>query len=461
MTKDEDGTLPSNNIPDDKATTQEPPTVASLLIRVFATLLVLGGGVLGMALMILMKEDPAEARIVERAIAVETVEVFPEEVPVIVSGLGEVRALNVVPLSPEIPGLVVEVHPNLEVGERIPAGELLFRLDPADYTSARDQASAQAKQYEKTVERLTRQLEIDTERLQTMERNETLMQGEYDRVKALYEVDDVGTRSAVDQSEMALNQAADARDQLGQAVTLYPVQIEEAQSGLQAARAQLAMAEANLARTEVHAPFDARVKEVKLEPGQYVNPGTQVMTLADDSLLEISVSLDSRDARSWLQFDGEKGGDASWFGTLKPVRCSVAWTEDPSAHRWEGVADRIESFDPETRTVSVAIRLTAEEARTSSGGLPLVEGMFCQVDIPGKVMSQVYRLPRWAVSYEGNVYTAKEARLAIQAVQVVRSHGEETFVQGLAPGEAVITTRLVNPLPNTLLAVEPKEAAPS
>ncbi|MBL7645157.1 MAG: HlyD family efflux transporter periplasmic adaptor subunit [Candidatus Hydrogenedentes bacterium] len=461
MNNDEQGATPSEAgavTSEEAGHTRE----ASLIVRVLVCIVVLAVGVMSMALMVYLKEEPAEAVQVERALPVETLQVAPEIVPVVVTGLGEVRALNVVPLSAEVPGLVAEVHPNLEVGEKIPAGALLFRLDASDYIAARDRAAAQVRQFEKTVERLTRQMEIDTERLSTIERNEALMKAEHERVKALYEQDDVGTRSAVDQSEMAFNQAADARDQLGQAVSLYPVQIEEAQSGLQAARAQLALADANLSRTEVRAEFDARVKSVNLELGQYVNPGMTVVTLADDRVLEISVSLDSRDARSWLQFEGDApGAEQSWFGAIKPVTCSIYWTEAPDARRWEGTADRIENFDPQTRTVTVAVRISPEGADVGGDGLPLVEGMFCQVEIPGKSMEQVFRLPRWAVTYEGNVYLARDNRLMIHPVEVVRNHGEETFVKGLAAGDEVITTRLVNPLPNTLLAPEAQEAAPS
>jgi multidrug efflux pump subunit AcrA (membrane-fusion protein) len=462
MTQDEQGVIPLEQGEPGKNTAPVNDPEVSLFTRIVVCVLVLGAGILSMALMVYLKEEPAEAVNVERAIPVETVQVAPESIPVVVTGLGEVRALNTVPVSTEIPGLIVEIHPKLEVGEKIEAGALLFRLDASDYTSARDRAAAQVRQFEKTVERLTRQMEIDTERLTAIDRNEALMKAEHERVKALYEQDDVGTRSAVDRSEMAFNQAADVRDQLGQVVTLYPVQIEEAQSALQAARAQLVMAETNLSRTEVRSEFAARVKSVNLEIGQYVNPGMQFLTLADDSVLEISVSLDSRDARNWLQFEGEaSGGDASWFGALKQVPCSVAWTEDPTAHRWEGTAHRVESFDPQTRTVTVAVRLSGDASDSRSGGLPLVEGMFCQVEIPGKLMEQVYRLPRWAVTYEGNVYVSRDNRLAIQPVEIVRSHGEETFVKGLSSGETVITTRLVNPIPNTLLAPEAQEAAPS
>jgi hypothetical protein len=71
-------------------------------------------------------------------------------------------------------------------------------------------------------------------------------------------------------------------------------------------------------------------------------------------------------------------------------------------------------------------------------------------------MESVYRLPRWAVTYEGETYVVRDGRLAIQSVEVVRSEGQETFIgSGLSPGTEVITTRLVNPLPNTLVNSAP------
>ena len=54
-------------------------------------------------------------------------------------------------------------------------------------------------------------------------------------------------------------------EQLGQAVTLFPVRIREAGNGLAAAQAQLELARVNRERCVVRAPFNARVKQVTLE----------------------------------------------------------------------------------------------------------------------------------------------------------------------------------------------------
>jgi hypothetical protein len=120
-------------------------------------------------------------------------------------------------------------------------------------------------------------------------------------------------------------------------------------------------------------------------------------------------------------------------------------------------------FDQETRTVTVAVRIDAAEAHPSGAdSLPLVEGMFCSVEIPGKVLQGVFRLPRWAVSFEDTVYISKDGRLRTVPVSVSRIQGEEAFVsEGLRPGDRVVTTRLIDPLENTLLEITgSREEAP-
>jgi multidrug efflux pump subunit AcrA (membrane-fusion protein) len=86
--------------------------------------------------------------------------------------------------------------------------------------------------------------------------------------------------------------------------------------------------------------------------------------------------------------------------------------------------------------------------------LPLVEGMFCFVEIPGRTLDGVFRLPRWAVSFKNTVYASVNGRLATVPVEVARTEGEEAFVsEGLKSGDVVITNRLIDPLENSRLEV--------
>ena len=142
--------------------------------------------------------------------------------------------------------------------------------------------------------------------------------------------------------------------------------------------------------------------------------------------------------------------DKSWFTDVEPVTCRVFWTESNDNDYWTGTLDRVVDFNETTRTISVAIRVSAEEALSGTASLPLVAGMFCRVEIPGTIMNQVCRLPRWSVTFENQVYVVEDGRLMPRDVNVLRTQNNQSFIKsGLDDGELVITTRLLNPLPNS------------
>lgn len=432
------------------------PRLRKVILRSLLCLLFILFGVAVKIVLTVLREPPKQAAISEMRLSVEVTPARPEDVPVTISGYGEARALNVVSVTPKVAGKIVELHPRLETGEVIPAGELLYRIDQRDYRAAVAQAQAQVDRLTNAISLLNKQYQIDTGRLETARRTRDLALQEFERDKKLYEEEDVGSETIVNYSEINYRKAQDVFEQADEGITLYPMRIKEAEIGLEAAKAALEMATLSLERTEEYAPFNARVKQVQLEVGQAVAPGMPVLTLADDSVLELSVPLDSNDARAWLPFKSAPSlpaiADANWFGELEPAPCNIRWTEDPEGHVWCGVLNRVERFDQMTRTVSVAVRVDKETGSPDARGLPLVEGMFCQVDISGRVMQQVYRLPRWSVSFEGIVNIVEDNRLQRRQVEILRNEGDETFVRGgLNPGDLIIVTRLVNPLPGTIV----------
>lgn len=429
---------------------------AKVVRRVVICVLLLALGWGGMIALSSLKKSPAKVSYEERPIRVTAVRAVVENVPVVITGYGEVRTLDVVALTPEVAGKIVRIHSRLEAGELIDQGAQLFAIDDINYQAAYQEAVAAVAQQENIVRRLQAQLRIDKTRLGTLERNRDLATAEYKRVLKLFETVSVGTRSGVDAAEQAMNSARDRTDQKARDIAIYPIQIKETESALAMSRARLLLAKANLARCSVRAPFDGRVKETRLELGQYVVPGQAAVTLADDSVLEILVPLDSRDARQWLQFDAKSSSKpTAWFNSLVAVPCRIIWTEAASDDAREGQLHRVVRFDPQTRTLTVAIRVDAPHAQAGApASLPLVEGMFCRIEIPGRAMESVVRLPRWAVSFQNTVYLIQAGRLKTVTVNPVRFQGDEAFVaDGINPGDTVVTTRLVDPLENALLHV--------
>lgn len=437
---------------------------AGVLTRIALCLVVLIFGAAAMVALSKLKKPPAEATLAERPLRVAVLKATAEDIPVDITGFGEARALDTLPVAPEISGKIVAIHPLLEIGERIEKGALLFAIDPTNYAAARDEAAAMVRMWENSVRRLSKQQTLDTTRLAALLRNRALAKSEFLRVQKLFVKDRVGTRSGVDAAEQAANSKSDIYDKMAQTVALYPLQIGEAESSLAAARARAALAQKNFERCRVVAPFHGRIKDVSLEAGQYVTPGQNVLTLANDAILELLVPIDSRDAKQWLRFDA-RGDDlaSAWFPSVAPAACTVRWTEGDGGDSWRGTLHRVVKFEQQTRTLTLAIRVSAEEAvGGSTAALPLVEGMFCSVTIAGRKMKGVIPLPRWAVSFKGTVYMAENGRLTTRAVTVARTAGEKAYISGgIAEGEHVIITRLIDPLENAkvVTAEAPPEGA--
>jgi RND family efflux transporter MFP subunit len=382
-------------------------TSPSLFLRLALCLLILGAGGGGFIVLKKMKKPPVMVDAQEQALPVQVIQVSPEQVEVVISGYGEVRSRSMVPLSAEVAGRITSVHDNLQVGLVVNRGEVLCRINDQDYRLEFDAART---------------------RLQSLKRDLELARKEFARVSDLYKKKRVGTLSSVEKAEQTVNGIVNQRAQVQQAMEMAALRLE---------------------RCVIRAPFTCRITELTVEQDEYVTPGRKLFTIVDDSDLELLVSLDSRDAVNWLRFKpGQDRG--AWFGPPSETVCAVHWTENNTV-QGTGRLDRVVRFDSQTRTLVVAVRLNQE----SGTSFPLVQGMFCRVDIKGRPLTDVFVMPRRAVDFEGRVFVVEKSRLHSRTVQVARVQDNKALVtKGLRAGETVIITRLESPLENTLVRVE-------
>ncbi len=427
-------------------------TSSRILFRIAICSAILFAGFGTMFILTKMKKQPVETAIKEQSLRVEILTVKPEDVEVQITGFGQVKVLNKVVISPEVFGRIVFIHPRLEQGEIIEKNSTLFKIDSDDYLAALASADADVGRVKNQIRLFKKQLELDSKRLTIIERNRDLARADYERQRNLFNKQKIGSLSDVEKIEQNYNTVLDQAAQMAKIIALYPLQIQEAENSLTAARSRLTSAERNLARCDVKARFTGRLAEVSVEAGQYVTPGQPVLTLADDSTLEIPVPIDSVEARKWLRF--KPGKTDGWLQSVEPVECEIRWTGDNS-NVWNGQLHRVIKFDATTRTLTMAVRINRYRIDISKENrLPLVAGMFCKVTIPGKILKDVYRLPIGAVNYKNSAFLVNNGRLKTTRVEVEHSQNDDIFVStGLQEGDQVITTRLVEPLENSLLKI--------
>ncbi|MFL6260617.1 MAG: HlyD family secretion protein [Thermoanaerobaculia bacterium] len=183
-------------------------------------------------------------------------------------------------------GQVAEIA--VHEGDRVRAGQVLARLDPAEAQARRAQSEAQVAAARAAVAELlrgSRSEEIGQARAAAAAAKDKLNDAEsdYRRAKVLYDGGAI--------SKESLDNAQTARDVASAQATQVEEQLRLVRNGptrerLDQARAQLAQAEAALRATGVvlsnltlTAPFDGLVTVRHREPGEIVAAGSPVLTL--------------------------------------------------------------------------------------------------------------------------------------------------------------------------------------
>ena len=188
-----------------------------------------------------------------------------------------------VKISPDIAGEVVEL--NVAEGDSVKKGQVLARIFADIYALQRDQAASQVNQSQATVANSQAALEA-------LRANMTQAQQAYDRNKVLYD-DKVISKAELEQFETTLRSARANFSAAEQNIKSLKASVEAAQTGLDRANK-------DLTRTTLTAPMDGVISSLLVKRGERAagnnfNVGTEMMTVADMSVLEVRVSVGEND----------------------------------------------------------------------------------------------------------------------------------------------------------------------
>jgi membrane fusion protein (multidrug efflux system) len=230
----------------------------------------------------------------------------PEAVTPISTATAEILANRQSNMRSETAGRVVDVL--VEAGDRAEEGQVLLRLDVGRPASAAQAANAAVAQSQA--------------RLAQAEREQA-------RTKKLVQTGGL--------PEQRLDDAEDA--------------VRLASAALDAARAEARLARRGLTDAVVRAPFGGTIVERAVELGEYLAPGSPLLTLADTSLLKARVLLDPREA-----IDVSVGSKALISVYARPGEV------------FAGKVVRVgEVIDPRTRRLPVEIEIDDHDGRLRPG----------------------------------------------------------------------------------------------
>lgn len=367
-----------------------------------------------------MREAPARVDRTYSGPLVEAMELPAVSVRVTVEAHGTVRPGAQIDLVPQVSGVAVWKSEALEAGGFFSKGDLLVQIDPEEYELAllHSQAEVAQSQY----------------RLAIAKEESEVARREWKR----------------------LSTAEGAATQTANPLVFRLPQLHAAEADLKAAMARLAQARLRLQRTRLSAPFDGRVRDSRMDAGQFVNSGQAIAQLYSIEKAEIVLPVPDADL-AWFAVPTAtyRDGRSRMLGAASAEEASIpeggeigsdivvsGWYAGKE-HRWDGRLVRAEGeLDPRSRMV----HLVAEVDRPYDGSYsaPLVVGMFVDVQILGREVDDVRRVPRRAVRPGNLVWVVgRDQILRVRPVQVAHARKEEMLVRiDMKPGEKIVLSQL-------------------
>ncbi|MHC2564312.1 HlyD family secretion protein [Bradyrhizobium liaoningense] len=172
--------------------------------------------------------------------------------------------------------------------QRVKAGDLLIQIDPADYEAQVAQAEAAVAAAQAALDNLANQIELQYATIAqaqaarlSAEAMEVEARQEQERQQSLSQTES-GTRQRLEQAVAAQADVRASRAviaaQQHQLEVLQGTRKQRA-ADVEAAKATLAGTKLKLGYTKITAPFDGVVGERQVQPGDYVNIGTNLINV--------------------------------------------------------------------------------------------------------------------------------------------------------------------------------------
>lgn len=341
---------------------------------------------------------PPTSLLVDVAIAV------PQTVNVELHSRGTVMPATRTRLVSEVAGTVTAVSDKFHTGGLFEAGEVILQLDDRNYRS-------QLKRQQATVASARSQLALEKGRAEVAYQD-------WKRYKS-----DV------------------ARSDEAEQLALRKPQLQEAQAQLDAALADLEQAKIDLSRTIIRAPYKGLIAEKQVAVGQYVAPGTDLLSISDVSRAEVRLPIPD-DQLPYLDLQQD-------------VAVTLQHKQDRVEQHWAAVIRRNEGVLDAERRVLFLVAEIEDPYGLDHNYPPLRFGYFVSAKIEGRAVEQVIMVPRNLIRTGNKLWISDtDGRLRNRRVELLRSSGEFALVKGgLEAGDQIVLSTIPSAVAGTVVRI--------
>ena len=358
----------------------------------------------------------------------------------------------------QVSGRITEKSDEVAVGNPVPAGALLLRIDPREYDIAVRELKASLTEAEARIAELDtqqtnieRSLEVERESLEILDR-------QYERVREVQAKGAANPTELDDSRRSYLSQFARVRD-LENSLRSLPDNQKILEATRQATLTKLESAQLALGYTEVRAPFNGRITADNVELQQFVSVGQEMLAVTSIATAEVVAQVALDHLRNLIPHDVNRaelvgaGPSSDAFRRLR-MKAKVRLRLGDAPIEWEATVHRFGAvLDPRTRTLEVVVQVADPYGQAEPGVRPpLMEEMFCEIELRGPAREALAVIPRTTLHGE-HVFLVRDGRLARQGVAVAFRLGDYVVIErGLEDGDVLIVSDPTPAIDGTLVA---------
>ena len=361
-------------------------------------------------MMNVLQPDAEKTSEPEAAIAVKTEIVNRAQLAMHVESQGIVAPRTRTRIVSEVSGLVLDVADAFVVGGTFKAGDMLLKLDPTDYEVALQRAEAKVISF-----------------------------------KALMELENA--RSVQAEKEWGMTGRPTSEAPL---LALRRPYLLEAEANLLQAKAEVRQAEIKLSKTIIRASYAGMVSEKLADIGQFVTMGTAIGETFAIDFVEIRLPLSEKDL---TMMDG-----LSSQVELRKKQITLTGTVDGIVTSWLATLARSEGVVDELNRSQYIVARVADPygLDDSDRQVPLRVGTFVKASIQGKVLKDVFKVPRSALLEGSRIgLVDDQALLKIISVEVASTDDNHYYIsEGLQDGHQIVTSALGTPIEGLKLRIK-------
>ena len=214
-----------------------------------------------------------------------------------VRAVGNIQAEQRVMINSEVRGKITRIA--VEEGMKVKAGDLLAQIDPREYELIHERLRADLSSVQKEYKKAQGGLRPEDKqrleaRMHAAESTLNLAKIELARTQNLVD-QKILPQSALDSDKDKVRQADEflkaSKAELAAGMKARTEDIEKLESEMEAIRKQVAVAELNLSKVNIRAPFEGVIIAKEIEQGAFAEAGTSVVRMIGSSRLKAVLEM--------------------------------------------------------------------------------------------------------------------------------------------------------------------------